>query len=92
VPPADQSSLPHEDPQQAVAKARAAVLRGRGPGVDKAERDRCQQGRLTLGALPTSLERELVHLQTAWIRTAQTRDTDRTSLQDEIDRLREMWC
>lgn len=90
-PPAGQPPAAAEDPQQAVARARENVLRGRGPGAEKSETDRYKQERPTLGPLPAPLERELVHLQTARARSGHARGVDPTAIQNQIDRLCEIW-
>lgn len=81
----------NENPQQAVAHARTQVLAGRGPGADLAEIAQATRERPTLGSLPAPLEREMVHLHTALMRNA-AEDVDITRVQDEIDRLREIWA
>lgn len=81
-----------EDPQQAVARARARVLSGRGPGADQAEAARYQRERPTLGPLPAPLERELVHLQTVRIRAGNESDPDEAAMQNQIDRIAETWA
>lgn len=90
-PPAGQPPDPAEDPQHAVARARENVLSGRGPGAPKSETDRYKRERPTLGPLPAPLERELVHLQTARARSDRARGVDPTAIQNQIDRLRELW-
>lgn len=90
-PPAGQPPDAVEDPQQAVARARENVLRGRGPGAEKRETDRYKRERPTLGPLPAPLERELVHLQTARARCGHARGVDATAIQNQIDRLCEVW-
>ncbi len=82
---------PAEDPQDAVARARANVMRGRGPGAEKSETDRYKRERPTLGPFPTPLEREIVHLRTAGMLSGKARGVDAVSIQNQIDRLREVW-
>lgn len=55
--------------QHLVARARAAVLNGRGPHASAEEKAHAQHHRDLLGALPAPLERELVHLATELIRS-----------------------
>ncbi|PSL02700.1 hypothetical protein CLV30_1095 [Haloactinopolyspora alba] len=86
---------PADDPQQAVTRARTQVLTGRGAGADRAEIARATRERPTLGALPAPLERELVHLHTALIRSetdGEAGDMVSTGAQEQIDRLREIWA
>ena len=85
-----QAAGPDEDPRQAVARARAHVLGGRGPGARPTETDRYKRERPTLGPLPAPLERELVHLQTAGFRTHGP-EVDTSGLDIQRRRLREVW-
>ncbi|MQA15169.1 MAG: hypothetical protein GEV09_13660 [Pseudonocardiaceae bacterium] len=82
---------PAESPQEAVARARATVMRGRGPGADKSETDRYKRERPTLGPLPAPLEREMVHLRTAEMLSGMARGVDPVSIRNQIDRVREVW-
>ena len=91
-PPAGQPASTAEGPQEAVARARAHVLSGRGQGADKAETDRYKRERPTLGPLPAPLARELVHLDTARIRSGHAGDVDDVAIQNQIDRTREVWA
>lgn len=91
-PPAGQPASSTEGPQEAVARARAHVLRGRGPGADKAETDRYKRERPTLGPLPAPLARELLHLDTVRIRSGHAEDVDDVALQNQVDRTREVWA
>jgi len=50
--------------QQEIARLRAGVLGGRGPGADEAELLAHQGDRALLGALPCATERAIVALQT----------------------------
>lgn len=84
-------AAPGEDPQQAVARARAAVLGGRGPGAPAAETDRYKRERPTLGPLPAPLERELVHLRTAAIRDRDG-EVDASDLDVQRRRVRQVWA
>jgi hypothetical protein len=81
-----------EDPQQAVARARADVMGGRGPGAPKAETDRYKRERPTLGPLPAPLERELVHLDAMRMRSGLQQHVDPVSIRNQDDRLREVWA
>jgi hypothetical protein len=73
-----------EAPQERVARVRAHVLGGCGPGADKAESDRYKRERPTLGAWPAPLARELVHLETARIRSGHAADVDDVPLHNQI--------
>lgn len=81
-----------DDPQRAVARARARVLSGRGPGAPQAETDRYQRERASLGPLPAPLERELVHLRTAAYRSDAAEDLDETAVGHQRDRLLDIWA
>ncbi|MFF4028051.1 MULTISPECIES: hypothetical protein [Nocardia] len=85
---ADASPPDPADVQQEVAAARAAVLRGRGPGAAKDELLQCQHQRALLGDLPTPLARELVHLSTEAIRSTGQQPQ---SISDDLRQLRAIW-
>ncbi len=84
-------ATPGERPQHAVARARADVLGGRGPGAPAAETDRHKRERPTLGPWPAPLERELVHLQTAAVRRRDG-EVDVTDLNDQRRRVLQVWA
>lgn len=70
---------------------RAALMRGRGPGAPASETDGCKRDRPTLGSLPSPMERELVHLNTAAYRSPDASDLDETTVRSQRDRLRSLW-
>lgn len=74
-----------------MARARAQVLAGRGPGAPPAETERHQRERPTLGPLPSPLERELVHLNTAAFRQGAASDVDATTVRNQRERVRALW-
>lgn len=81
-----------EETQEAVARARDQVLGGRGPGADQAEIEQWKRQRLTLGAVPAPLARELLHLDTARMRDRPGPDAGAdAALKNRRDRTLEAW-
>ncbi|WP_147201126.1 hypothetical protein [Pseudonocardia asaccharolytica] len=91
MPASGRPAGPDEDPQAAVARARAHVMGGHGPGASTSETGRYQRERPTLGPLPAPLERERVHLQGVRFRSRTQPGIDPDVIENQVDRWREIW-